>query len=404
MCYNYTTNLGNEIQSIAARRFLPKIDYYIEHEKLQKFNEGNNVKMIMNGWFLDCAKAWPPSDNIEPLLISMHFASTSTKERKEAILTDESKDFLTKYGPVGCRDSHTVDFLKDNGIDAFYSGCLTLTLDSGNLKVQNDDDKKYIVINVENPNELCSYLKQKSDKKIFVIYQDLIPSFKKAYPETMKTGLYTLTSLYDWKEKLFMAENLLKLYENAYCAITDRMHCVLPCLALDTPVLLLRNNRMKERFYGMDNLFHESTFEEYLNDYNIFDVDNPIENPKNYLKIRNDLIKRCKQFTGTVNDSCYADISYQKLLETNAVILSKNAIETRNYISDIVSRYRSNMHALKDQEETIDKLKAIIKDQEQANDELEAIIKNQEMKINSMESSNSWKLTKPLRDFRNKLK
>lgn len=40
MSYDYTTNLGNEIQSIAARRFLPKIDYFIEHEKLNLFNKG----------------------------------------------------------------------------------------------------------------------------------------------------------------------------------------------------------------------------------------------------------------------------------------------------------------------------------------------------------------------------
>lgn len=39
MSYNYTTNLGNEVQSIAARRFLPKIDYYIDHEKIHLFNK-----------------------------------------------------------------------------------------------------------------------------------------------------------------------------------------------------------------------------------------------------------------------------------------------------------------------------------------------------------------------------
>ena len=32
MSYDYTINLGNEIQTIAARRFLPKIEYYIDHE------------------------------------------------------------------------------------------------------------------------------------------------------------------------------------------------------------------------------------------------------------------------------------------------------------------------------------------------------------------------------------
>lgn len=165
MSYNYTTNLGNEIQSIAARRFLPKIDYYIDHEKIHLFKEEKNVKMIMNGWYLDSPEAWPPSEYIDPLLISMHFStSTSNKEREKALLTDESLDYLSSHGPIGCRDYHTVNFLEEHGVDAYYSGCLTLTLDSGEY---NDStiDGDYIVINSTIPKEIYSFLKEKTDKK-----------------------------------------------------------------------------------------------------------------------------------------------------------------------------------------------------------------------------------------------
>ena len=85
MCYGYTINLGNEIQSIAARRCLPKIDFYVDHEKLHLFKNSQKIKMIMNGWYLDCIESWPPSDDIDPLLISMHF-NTSVNETKDEYL------------------------------------------------------------------------------------------------------------------------------------------------------------------------------------------------------------------------------------------------------------------------------------------------------------------------------
>ena len=371
--YDYTTNLGNEIQSIAARRFLPQIDYYIEHEKLDQFT-GDNVKMIMNGWFVDCPTAWPPSDSINPLLVSMHFTTTTkNKKRVEAILTPESRKFFSQYGPVGCRDMHTVDFLNDNDIEAYFTGCLTLTLDSGDKKPQKDDGNDYIVVNMENPDELISFLKQKTDKKIYRIQQDMMPSFKKAFPGEMPKWLYNLTSFYNSKEKFFMAENILKVYENASCVITDRLHCALPCLALETPVMLFNERGMKERFDGISQLLLESDIDEYKSNYNIFDVENPPENSKEYIKIRNDLIKKCSEFTGHINNSCYSDISTNELIDKNTLILSRNAIETRNYFKEVLKLYekteRKNNKKIKKQKEEIEKLKLELEKQKALNKE-----------------------------------
>ncbi|MEE0901557.1 MAG: polysaccharide pyruvyl transferase family protein, partial [Methanobrevibacter sp.] len=180
MSYDHTINLGNEIQSIAARRFLPKIDYYIDHEKIHEFGDGENVKMIMNAWYLDCLDAWPPSENIDPLLISMHF--NSKKETQKVILSDESREYLSKYGPVGCRDIYTQNFLEENGIDAYFSGCLTLTLDSGSKYNYKDEDNDYILISSDKSAKLIPFLKERTNKRIYVINQDFLPSFEKAFP------------------------------------------------------------------------------------------------------------------------------------------------------------------------------------------------------------------------------
>ena len=370
MSYKYTINLGNEIQSIASRRFLPEIDCYVDHEKLNEFDEAEDVKLIMNGFYLDCFDAWPPTRNINPLLISMHFRNND--DIKKVLFSDESKDFLNDFGPVGCRDLHSVDFLNDNGVEAYFSGCLTLTLDSGSRKGFDDEIEDYIVVNLDNPEEILPFLKSKTDKKIYVINQDFQPDYATAFPGQIGRSLYNFTSYYTVDEKFYLAENLLKVYENAGCVITDRLHCALPSLALKTPVLLFNSRQNQERFNGLNNLLLTSTVKEYKDNYNIFDVNNPPENSDEYLGLRKDLIKRCRKFTGHINDSYYTVRSYNELVDKNMLMFSNQAGDTRDYIVNV--------------------LKMFEKDQKKI-DEQKKIIKKQRKEIEEMKNSNSWKLT-----------
>jgi len=370
MSYKYTINLGNEIQSIASRRFLPEIDCYVDHEKLNKFDEAEDVKLIMNGFYLDCFDAWPPTRNINPLLISMHFRNND--DIKKVIFSKESKDFLNDFGPVGCRDLHSVDFLNDNGVEAYFSGCLTLTLDSGSKKGYDDEVEDYIVVNLDNPEDVLPFLKGKTDRKIYVINQDFQPDYATAFPGQIGRSLYNFTSYYSVEEKFYLAENLLKVYENAGCVITDRLHCALPSLALKTPVLLFNSRQNQERFNGLNNLLLTSTIREYKDNYNIFDVNNPPENSDEYLGLRKDLIKRCRKFTGHINDSYYTVRSYNELVDKNMLMFSNQAGDTRDYIVNV--------------------LKMFEKDQKKI-DEQKKIIKKQRKEIEEMKNSNSWKLT-----------
>ena len=360
LTYDYTINLGNEIQSIAARRFLPKVDYYIEQHKIQDFDEGSDVKTIMNAWYLNCPDAWPPSKNIDPLLTSIHF--NTLQFTIDNVLSKKSREYFKNYGPVGCRDSYTAEFLNDNGIEAYFSGCLTLTLDSAGKYNQKDEENEYILINADDYKSLVSYLKDKTDKKIYVIHQDFAPSFKKAWLDSIPKSLYNHTSYYDGQEKLFLAENMLRLYENASCVITDRLHCALPSMALKTPVLLFNSRSHQERFNSLVNLFIVSNFKEYEKDFSIFDVNDPPENSDEYLKIRNDLIKECKKFTGHINESCYHVKTYNELLDKNALLFSKNAYDTREYIVDVLNKSEKYENKIKKQEETIKKQKKIIEE------------------------------------------
>ena len=51
--YN-TDNIGDEIQSLAAKRFLPQVDYYLDRDNLNSFvpvSDNEDIKLIMNGWY-----------------------------------------------------------------------------------------------------------------------------------------------------------------------------------------------------------------------------------------------------------------------------------------------------------------------------------------------------------------
>src|SRR4051812_48490909 len=88
-------NVGDYIQSLAAKQFLPRVDKYINREKLSSYNE-EKVKLIMNGWFMHESKKWPPSSNIDPLLVSFHLNS----QAKNDLLSEEGIKWFKAHTPV----------------------------------------------------------------------------------------------------------------------------------------------------------------------------------------------------------------------------------------------------------------------------------------------------------------
>ncbi len=83
--------------------------------------------LIAHGWHMpslfDLRTDFPYHPNIRPIFLSFHL-------HRLEMLTDEARAYLRRCGPVGCRDWNTVDLLLGAGIDAFFSGCVTTTLDA----------------------------------------------------------------------------------------------------------------------------------------------------------------------------------------------------------------------------------------------------------------------------------
>ena len=278
--------------------------------------------------------------------------------------------------PVGARDISTLNFLKENGVPSYFSGCLTLTLDKNpNIKKQD------YIVTVDVPEDLLNFLKTKTNKKIYNITQMTLLDMNKPNEPRL--------SSYNSYEKFVLANGLLDLYQGANCAITNRLHVALPCLPFNTPILLINNYTYDiDRFSGLKDLMINLTLDEYISDYNLFDINDPPENKKDYLKLKNELIDNCKKFTGYVNNErtkfCPEDSNFYISL------ISNNSREFDKYNTKNNLLLKDKLNEITEKDHIINKKNHLIK--------------KQNKKIKEMELSKSWRITKPLRNVKNLFK
>ena len=303
-----TENIGDEIQSIAARRFLPKIDYYVNRDHLNDFKpKEKSVKVIMNSWYMAPPYNWPPkSKKIDPLLISMYVERFNEHNlTDQAFLSDESKKYIAKHGPFGARDTGTMEFMNKHGIESYFSGCMTLTL----LPDKKVKRKNYVLV-VDVPKRVLNKIKKSTKRPII----------------TLNTERYTGLT-YD--EKMKIAEYWLTVYQSAHCVVTTRLHCMLPCLALGTPVYAIRKTDMR-RFGGLIDLTNNYSEREFIKKK--INFDRPSRNPRKYEKIRDELVKKCKEFTGFDSKKSYLyGAKYTDFIDNYDYISGVNKIAEASY-------------------------------------------------------------------------
>ena len=111
-----TMNLGDDIQTYAAAKLLPHVDYQIDREYISDFKSENDepVAVIMNAWWMWKKWNWPPADCIIPKLLSMHINNYGVARKSSPIYAEWAQgcggEFFKKYGPVGCRDMASLHF------------------------------------------------------------------------------------------------------------------------------------------------------------------------------------------------------------------------------------------------------------------------------------------------------
>jgi Septin family protein len=287
--YKETDNIGDDIQSYAAAQLLPSVDCLVDRESLNEFSLPDNKKVavILNGCFLHKKYNWPPSNNIIPLCISMHFTPNDHWGIGYNFLDGAGGDYLRNFGAIGCWDSHTLNALKSRNIDAYISGCLTLTL---NQRIKSQHAGSYVCA-VDIPKEAENEMSERLSASGIELKKET------HWVDYKKEQL-------SWDERMQRVEGLLDVYQNARCVVTKRLHCALPCLAMGVPVLLLYDEDKDDvtRYQYFLPFLSVSTVEDFLNKKDHFELINPADNSGKHLTIANELEKRTKEFTYAIEN------------------------------------------------------------------------------------------------------
>lgn len=338
-----TKNIGDYIQSVAQEQFFDHIDCYVEREHMDSFISDEKVKVVMNAWFMWNPQNFPPSQWIDPLCISMHIVPKIA----DVMLSDKNIRYLKKYEPIGARDRNTQKILESKGIKSYFSGCLTLTL---GLKFKSPikDNKIYFVDPYyefgNTKNRFLKYINAvllvlRYRRKATVISKSFVletvsrlsffshkidilahaasfyATYSKAFSDDVLLNAKYITHVIvqsEFKnddEKMEYARELIRKYAKAKLVVTSRIHCALPCLGVETPVVFINSEGLSNgekrggsngRFEGLIDLLNTLTWTKKgvvsakTNDK--INTNNVPSNPQKYVPLRNNLIKMVQSF------------------------------------------------------------------------------------------------------------
>lgn len=232
--YSRSDNLGDEIQSLAAEQFLPRLDGFVDRDtELHRVSEHSFV--FMNGWFKhgpthwrdDAGECWPPSTFVRPAFFGFHIAYPN------ALLTEDSVAYYRRWAPIGSRDRKTAEILQAAGVPAYFSRCLTLTFPRRSRVPR--EGRTFVVEGQHSVlrNAIPESMLARAEFRSHYIHPDL-----KGNNELKRQ----------------MAQALLDEYrDKATLVITDLLHCAMPCTALGIPVVFIANTHtLREDSHRLD--------------------------------------------------------------------------------------------------------------------------------------------------------
>lgn len=305
-----TYNLGDYVQSLAARQYLPRVDRLLNRERLNAY-DGPEAKIILNGWFTHRPETWVPSPRLHPLFVSFH-VNLSAASR---MLNPAGVEYLRKHAPIGCRDQQTVECLLRHGIEARFTGCLTLTL-SAFRNQQALRRHIYLVDPLVNfpllrdlllsPKRLLLALRTGEWRHLGRRARVLPKIVSPTLVATARIRNHVLPSARITDDgKFALAESYLREYADARLVVTSRIHCALPCLAMGVPVIFINafDDPVENcRFGGILELLNrvdlgpDGRVSNNFGLTGLIDGEHVPENPSRHLSMAADLQCACKAF------------------------------------------------------------------------------------------------------------
>ena len=286
----------------------------------------------MNGWFTNAPENFPPSESLNPLFVSFHL---NAKVSSSILSKQKNIDYFKRHAPIGCRDEYTAECLRNKGIEAYFSGCLTLTL--GDLYKTSERSEKVYIVDPYFKGSKC-IAKVLKGIQLICLKPFIVKKIAKGlYHNTSFKSMLLTAQFYNIYTKLFSkeiiecaeyiqhmngeiaqmandearfryADMLLKGYARAALIITGRIHCALPSISMGCRVVFtIRYTDNKEstcRYDGLKEFFNVAYISnktsyietedgqciEYVN--SVRDI--PIVSK--YRQYKNELLEKCRRF------------------------------------------------------------------------------------------------------------
>ena len=274
--YIGSRNIGDYIQTKAVIDMIHPINHKVlDREGLNKF-KGSKLKTIINGWFMENPKNWPPNNNISPLFISFHINPSAERD----LLKPESLNYLKQYEPIGCRDTYTQNLLQKNGIKSYYSSCITTTFNRDKYITNKTQPEGIIVIGafdrlnpsidfssiyrlllslIKYPIHKLKYLLKKISFENHLRNQNIVV---KRYQQITKRKISS------HNQGLKLANDMLKEIAKSEIIITSRIHAALPALAMGLKVVFinegLSHKNHKTRTADVNKFFMTVSLKEFF--------------------------------------------------------------------------------------------------------------------------------------------
>lgn len=214
-----TENLGDHVQIIAGNRIMQRAGL-VDPVQIDRDHEigtapqipagAERHEILMNGWYKNNKKEWPPADTLSPLYVGFHIRPKICPE----LVSDRAVAHYKLHEPIGCRDEFTRATLSKLGVDCWTSHCPTLTL----------------------PRRVFDPERQ---TKIYAVSRDgqLGQRLPKHLGEVTDIGHYSGSK--NNAQNMVAAAELLKMYaDTAGLIVTSLLHCAMPAIAMGIPVVM----------------------------------------------------------------------------------------------------------------------------------------------------------------------
>jgi hypothetical protein len=221
----------------------------------------------------------------------------------------------------------------EKGISAYFSGCLTLTLGEKYSNNEKSEEIYFVdpyyqinkdflsiaihafilLLNFTKIKRICKLMHNSLSVRLLIKTTFFYKDYKKIFDsKVLENSIYIKHEIKDddfmnENEKFNFARTLLYKYSKAKFIVTSRIHCALPCLGLETPVLYIENIHQGETSYcrldGLRELLHVIKYDNgkmnipFINPgLKKIKIETSFKNKNNYKSLKEQLIAQCNNF------------------------------------------------------------------------------------------------------------